>query len=218
VRGCEQAGDEAGVGIGCRVVQEGLHFRGCWGQAGEVERQPANLGHPRGGRGGLEPFLTQARGDQRIDRVLSRRRRRAHRFLQRPVPAPGGALGDPAAQQFGLPGLQARLVRLRRRHHFVLVGRNDPPDELAGLGAAGNHGLDGVGGRPFPRIQPEVGLAVAFVGTMAAEAVVRQNRQHVAAEADRFRRRSLGSGEQDEDRDEWVGPLHSPPSYRKRRG
>ena len=45
--------------------------------------------------------------------------------------------------------------------------------------------------RLLAQVQPQVGLAMARVGTVAEEAVVRQNRPHVAIELDLLRQRRV---------------------------
>ena len=82
-------------------------------------------------------------------------------------------------------------MRLGRRHEFVLVAGDDSVDEFADVGLAGDEGF--LGQRGFAEVKSQLTLAVRFVLSVAPEAVVRKDRQYVAAETDRLRR---GRGEQ----------------------
>ena len=80
------------------------------------------------------------------------------------------------------------LAALLGGHVQLGVVALDPEDELAFLGLAGRDrqaaALE-LRERPFPGIEPQAGLAGLVVGTMAGEAVVREDRPDVACEIDR---------------------------------
>ena len=94
-------------------------------------------------------------------------------------------------------------MRLRRRHELVLIRGDDALDEFADVGLAGDEGFLGQGG--VAHVEPQLALAVRFILTVATEAVVRKDRQYVAAEAHRLRRGN-GEGEREE-REEQRGRL-----------
>jgi len=103
-------------------------------------------------------------------------------------------LGDPAPEGLDLLGGEV-LVRLRRRHAVLLVGGDQPGDELAvirltrdddGVAAAIQRGVRGV-------VEPQPPLAVVRVLPVAVEAVLRQDRTDVAVEL-QLRRRRRGEG------------------------
>ena len=68
----------------------------------------------------------------------------------------------------------------RRRHLLVGVCVADAPDQLAAGGVAG---LDDAH-RLVAQVQPQIPFAVLLVGAVAGEAVVREDRAHVAVEVD----------------------------------
>ena len=88
-----------------------------------------------------------------------------------------GALGHPAPQDLFLFGRQL-LVRIRRRHHLVRIGRQDAAKHLAVVRLPG-------GNRPHfdrrvPLIQTQIGFPRGAVRTVAGEARIGQDRPDVA--------------------------------------
>ena len=100
------------------------------------------------------------------------------------------SLADPFFQKMDLLGSQ-RLVRLRRRHHFVGIRRANPSNQFALFGLSRNDGSALVGGseQPFAGIEPQVGLAFVAIGPVTEETVVRKDGADIAVKRDR----SLGS-------------------------
>jgi hypothetical protein len=101
------------------------------------------------------------------------------------MPLPWRAREDPFLQRVHLFWLQF-LVRVRRRHLVVLIGRDDPCPEFALFQIARDDGRFALGcllEKPLLRVQPQTGLARVVVGAMAGEAIVRKNGPHVAIEA-----------------------------------
>ena len=103
VRGGEQAIDEAFVGAGFFVGQEGSEFGGRGREAGEIQADAADQRRPRGlGRRG-QFFGFEAGEDEAVDGILNPvfaadgRRRRARRGGERPMRRERRAFGDPAA-------------------------------------------------------------------------------------------------------------------------
>jgi hypothetical protein len=107
-----------------------------------------------------------------------------------PLPAAGDPL--PQRRNFGICKLAAFI---RRRHSQVGIGRSDPPPQFALLRLPGNNHRAAlslcIG--CFRGIQPQIGLALAGVGTVALEAMVGQDRADVSVELDR----RLGGAEWD---------------------
>ena len=122
--------------------------------------------------------------DEAVDGVS--RHGRLHGRFERPVLAPDGAFGDPAAEEVDLGGRQPRLVRLGRRHELVLVVGHDALDQGADVGLARHERLLGQG--RLPDVEPELGLAMRLVLAVAAETVIGEDGQDVPAEAHRLRR------------------------------
>ena len=90
---------------------------------------------------------------------------------------------DPAAQDVDL-SCGDLLVRLRRRHEFVFIMREDALEHAAGLGLAGfdrKGSFDG-GEGTFGRVEPEIALAFFRVEAVAGEAVVAEDGADVAIE------------------------------------
>jgi hypothetical protein len=76
---------------------------------------------------------------------------------------------------------------VRRGHHLVGIGLEDPVDEFAFVRLAGNdRAVLRVGGA-FRDIEAEVGFTGFLVGTVAAEAAVGEDRADLAVEARRCR-------------------------------
>ena len=72
-------------------------------------------------------------------------------------------------------------VRLGRRHDLQRIGTEDAEDEFTVLALAG---LDGNGGGPCKRIEPQFGLPLIGVGAVAVEAVLGQDGLNVPPKVD----------------------------------
>ncbi len=196
----EEAIDQPLVGL---VVFEGGRRVRCRRETGEIEAHAAGELIARGLRGKCEAFFGEARLHEGVDRLLRARRRCGPGgLLEGPVFTPRRAGLDPAAQGFDLLCAQLRLVRFRRRHQLLGIVRDDAGDQVAGFRFAGDDGDDPLVflGRAFVGIQAKARFSVLFVGTVATETIVRENGQHLAAEARRLG--GAGSGERGDDKDE----------------
>ena len=91
-----------------------------------------------------------------------------------------------------LLGGEPAELRLRRRHHLVLVRAHDPLQQLALRDFARHDRRDTLADsqRAFAGVEPELRLAGALVGSVAVEAFVREDRPHLAVEIDRAAGRS----------------------------
>ena len=106
--------------------------------------------------------------------------------------APRGALRHPPLEQIDLRDREL-FFRIQRRHHLVLVLRGDAEDEFAFLQLARRHD-----GNPFAlpedalvRVEPEFGFPFAVVRPVTAQAILREDRQDIAAEIDGGGRRRV---------------------------
>ena len=72
---------------------------------------------------------------------------------------------------------------MRRGHDNIGIARLDPLHKAARAGVARHHGPPGQS--PFPHVQPQVGLPLLGILTMAVETVFRQDRSDIAVEIDR---------------------------------
>src|SRR5688572_23733793 len=111
------------------------------------------------------------------------------------------ALRDPAFEQILLRGRKL-LVAVRGGHAILRVGSENAGDEFAFIGLTRNDHTLLDGNRSI--VEPQFRFAMAFVGAMAAEAVVREDGADVAVELN-FLPLSLG---QNTERDHGAnGPL-----------
>ncbi len=165
------------------------HFRRRRRQADEIEVKPATQLLGRGGWRKLQPFLRQARGEERIHRrhsglLADRRHGRLDRRLEGPVPGVRSALGDPAAEFFHIRGFH-RMFLLRGRHHFVGVLGGETGDERACFRLAGHDGgvvRFSTFQRAVPHVQSEVALTLLLIRPVAGQAMIRQDGLDVAVE------------------------------------
>ena len=137
-------------------------------QAGEVEGESAEQGVLRRWLGAGQSLGHEFLADKGVDGMSFGRG--LHGGFEGPVLAPHGAFGDPPAEEVHLRLGQPRLVRLGRRHEFVLVGGHDALDERADVGLARHERFLGQGS--LADVESELGLAVRFVLAVAAETVV----------------------------------------------
>jgi hypothetical protein len=101
------------------------------------------------------------------------------------------AVLDPFPQNRNVGGLHRLGLALRRlRHQVMRILRFDALDKFALLGMAGNNGVRMAG--PFAKgelleIEPQTRFAHLRIGTMATEAVARQDRLHILVEIQMLR-------------------------------
>src|SRR5688500_16888458 len=107
------------------------------------------------------------------------------------MPAPVRSLVAPTFQHFHLCR-SAACLRLAWRHHFVGIRRTNAQNEFTLFGLAGHDDCEPVAfpENAFTRIEPQPRLARAFVRSVTLEAVLRKDRQDIAAEIDRVRTRA----------------------------
>ena len=153
-------------------------------QAEQVEGKPANERPSIGLGRRREADLGQPLPHEMIHPVGIGRHLGLHRFLIGPVQLVFRPFLDPSRQELLLLRVEL-LVRLRRRHQFVRVGRVDPRHErafrwLAGHDRTGRYGIITV-------VQPQIGLPMAGIRPVAIKAVVGKNRPDVAVERNLIR-------------------------------
>ena len=188
----DQPVDEGLVGGVRSVVQIGGEEARIGRQARQIQGDPAGQRAPVGLGRGRQPLGLEPREDEPVDRV-ARPRLVGHRGrrvigdgLERPVLVPGRALVDPARQHVDLRGRQPLVGQRRGRHAQALVGVGDALVQHARPGVAGHDGgaPRARSERTLLRVEAQPRLAGALVGPMAREAVVGQDRPHVALEVD----------------------------------
>ena len=192
----QQAIEEFFVGIRRRVSYERRDLGGRGGQPGNVECGPAD----KRGLVGLglrrDASLLELRSHNPIDRMrwlwlagwpgqlgkiwLRDRHERPVRLVQR-------SLGDPPLEQIDLFVGESADLGFRRRHHRIGIGRGDSCNQFA-RGNILRHD------RPraaveltrslLGDVEPQAGLPVATVGTVAGKTVVGEDRPNVAVERD----------------------------------
>ena len=188
-----------GGGIGCvaflgRIGFEGLDLGRRGRQARQVEGSPTEPGGRRGGGGGFESLGFELCQHEAVERLLSPGcvghlgRGRALGRDEGPVLLVGGALGDPASDEFDLRRGDL-TVRFGRRHLVVRILRQQPLQHLALLGFAGHDRGDAVVGLHglITDIETEVRLTMLRILSVTVEAVLREDRTDVAVETDVFR-------------------------------
>ncbi len=94
-----------------------------------------------------------------------------------------GPLLNPAAQERFLVVAEL-LVKIGRRHHFILVVREDALPGLAGSGVFRHDGRVSaeISECPVARIKPQIGLPFLRVKTVAGKAGVGEDRPDVPIE------------------------------------
>ena len=120
-------------------------------------------------------------------RVASGGRRRSHRRDIGPVRLPLGAFRDPAPQRRDLIGREPRAPALGEGHPPLLVRVEQAGDERALVRRTGDHRHRARGERALGdlfAVEPQAGLAGGLVRTVAREAVLGQDRPHVAVVAE----------------------------------
>ena len=182
------------VGIRRSVFRKRLQLLRRRRQPRQVERHAPDQCPPVGLRRRLQPQLREPFFHEKIHALLPRRDHRLHRRLVGPVLLVNRPLRDPLLENFLLPPRQL-LVRLRRRHQFVLVAREKPPHHLALLRLP-RHDRRLPGLRRLQRlladVQPQLRLARLCIRPVAVKASVRENRPHIAVVLDLCRYRRLG--------------------------
>ena len=102
------------------------------------------------------------------------------------------ALGDPTPHLFLFLKAEGK-VRLRRRHYFIRIGRENLLANQAFLGFTGNNGML-VGFFPFGvgffgKIETKAGFATGLIRAMAFETAIGQNRPDIPVELQLIGRR-----------------------------
>ncbi len=189
----EQAVDLPLVGVLPRVRLEGADLLRRGRQAREVEAEAADELRARGLGRGAQARLLDSRENEGVDRVsgptrvASGGRRRSHGRDVGPVRLPLGAFRDPAPQRRDLLGREPCATALRERHPSLLVRVEQAGDERALVRRTGHDGHRARGERALRdllAVEPQAGLAGGLVGTVAREAVLGQDRPHVAVVAE----------------------------------
>ncbi len=112
--------------------------------------------------------------------VTDRRKFGLDRQFERPMLRPDSSVAHPAFENIDLFGGQL-FARIRRRHHYVKITRNNPANELAIVHVAfDDHSR--LGGLFL--IESQLCFASARIGAMTVEAFVGQNGPHIAVEVD----------------------------------
>ena len=189
----QQAGDDALIGAGGGVVEEGAVFGFGGRQAGEVQGDAAEQGAAVGFGRRVEAGGGEAVADEGVYRIGAGRvgggggrHGRAFDGLVGPVALVDGAFGHPAAEGVLLV-LGELLVGVDGGHDAAGVGGEDALDDGAAVGVAGDDGgatgFSGPNGL-FAQVQAEAGHAGAYVGAMTPEAGVGHDGADVAIEPD----------------------------------
>ena len=190
--------DELFIRVRRGVFHECLDLLRLRRQPREIERKPPRQRAAIRFRRRLQSRGIQRREDEAINRiphprlVLHHRQCRALRRLKGPVPLVFRTLLDPAFDDLFFRRAQ-RLVRLRRRHHLVLVVADNPQPRVALFQIPRHdraHAIE-VRGRAFRRVEPAIRLASLRIEAVAKIAFVRKDRPHVMIESDLRRHRHL---------------------------
>ncbi len=201
-RRVEQPVDQALVGVGPCVGEEGAHLVRRRRQSGEVERRPADEGAPVGRDGERQAVRPQLLQQEGVDGISDLRRRignprrggPAHR-----LEGPEGTLlgrdevagdllrlgagrlrtaGDPARED----GLLLRRELLLARRHFL---RDDALNQQAVVGLSGDDRRPRIAALNDEAPQPQVEFAAQLVGlAVALEAVRLEDRAGVFLESE----------------------------------
>ena len=201
--GSEEAIDDLGQGVGRAIGEKRIDFREGRREAGEVEGKPANKGGAVGCGLGCEFAAGEPVEREPVDgRRRERRERGGLGFevwdlggrsghggerLEGPVVLKGCTLVDPALEDGDFRRREAADFCVGRRHHFLRVGAGDAEDDFALRASAGDDY-----GRAIlftegslAGIEAEFAFAAALIGAVAMEALVREDRPHLAAKIDR---------------------------------
>jgi len=145
---------------------------------------------------GREVLLLQLVVDPRVDGVSGGN---GEGFLLRHLPGPvfvvGGALLDPLREQSGVLFGEV-LLGVSRRHALLAVGGGDAVVDFTFVEVTGDDGgaAEDLGVGAFGGVEAEIGLTGLFVGTVALETVVREDRHDIPAEINRGFRRDKRTG------------------------
>ena len=192
MRRCQQPIDLSFVCPGGAIGQEGVGFRDRRRQPGQVKAQPAQQ-HCRGCLPGWgNAFRFQTGEDEPVDGMLRHLqgirdgRVGLHRLHKGPVWLVNGALFDPSNHKGLLPRGEGE-VRCRRGHDVFRVCGQDAPDDFAPADIGGDDGVpagtfrQGCKGRSG-LVEPEAGLHLRLVRSVAGKAFIRQYRLHMPVE------------------------------------
>ena len=191
-RRSEQSIDDRGVSRGRRIGEERVDFRRRRRQAGEIERDSSQPAFARclgsGAEGfGFNPgedetieFAARPRGSLNDGRghAVGQRHERPMGFVPRPA-------CNPPAQRFLLRRGED-LVRLRRRHHFVVVGARDSQPGFRSLRRprGDRPPVVALRGCAFEGVETQFSLSVGRIEPVTMIAILREDRANVAVETD----------------------------------
>jgi len=175
------------VRIARRVFgEERVQFLRCRRQPGQVEEQSAQRHSGFRRRRGLEPARREAFPHEGVDGMVGRRGKRGlHRRREGPVLFVLGAAVDPALDRLAFLRRERSPVRAGRRHPPVGIIADDPLPQLARLHVPGHERGSSVAVRrgTLGGIEPQAGLPLRRIRSVALEAAVREDRAHVATVA-----------------------------------
>jgi len=184
-----------------------------WGESQQVEVEAAHECAWVGARGwldaGIEDLLEEELVDGQIHGELSGEvgQGRFYGGGPGPVVLPFRAFGDPAFEQ-GLLLFIEVFLGVRRGHLLIGVGVEDAAVQFALAGLSGDEGRrDAFGEQAFVRVEPELGLALLFIGAVAGVALVGKDGPDVAVELDGFGLGAEVCG-QDQSAEEVEGSIH----------
>ena len=195
----EELVHELFVGVGARILHEGVGLFRRGRKTDQIKIQPAAKREPVRFVGGKQFFLLHPLQHKGVDGVARREVGCGHagwrdqtRWRESPVRFVFRTGGDPAFQDVLLLR-QQRMLHLGGRHLLVLVTGKNACDDRALLRLARHDARVArlaARERRLTQIETQSGLARAFVGSVAFEAIRRQHRTHVAQEVRRIRRAS----------------------------
>ena len=189
VRAREHALDELRIRIRRLVRDERRDLLRLGRKPEQIGVEPADQSAAIRLRRGLQSDLREALLQEHVHAILPRGQSSFHRLFISPMPLVFRTLRDPFPQDFLLPRREF-FVRLRRRHQLVLVRRENALHEFARLGLSRHERL--ALQRLLADVEPQLCLAVFRIVAVAVEAVVREDRPHIAVEFDLRRQRRIG--------------------------
>ena len=191
----EQRCDATFVFLLRRVRGERIRILGRWRQTGDRERSAAQQLCGLGARRRREPARFEVLEHMRVERIDGPRRIADHwrelllRRDEGPMRRVFATARNPRAQR-RLLGLGQRPLVLGRRHHLVVIVREDATHQFARIDIERHdRARPGLHLRhsAFREIEPQPRLARALIRPVARKATVREDRPHIAREVDALR-------------------------------